>query len=303
MAFIINLMLFTPAKAQTTSISIWPPILEAMIKPGKSITQVYRIKNEADETQLTVNVIPFVPADELGHLNLLFGAAAPDYFSLLNADLPDLPLTLNLKSGETRELVLKIAIPEGTAEADVPTALVVTANPVGLIGGTGATAVANIASPILLTVSQTATPNRVVKIEEFRLMTGYLMTGYDPVIDTFSPIEFLVRLKNQSLNRLRPTGQIEILNTFGRPVATLTLNDNQILGGTVRRQELTWQPVLPLGRYRAKLTVTPQDSTNTITQTITFWVIPYKAILTFCLLYLFYRSLTNLKKQTTLKSS
>src|SRR3989338_1003669 len=96
---IIIIILKAPqAAGQTTSLSIWPPILEAMIKPGKSITQVYRIKNLADDTVIKVSVVPFSASDEFGHLSLQFGGRLPRFFSLLNADLPELPVSLNLKA-------------------------------------------------------------------------------------------------------------------------------------------------------------------------------------------------------------
>ena len=320
---IIIIILKAPqAAGQTTSLSIWPPILEAMIKPGKSVTQVYRLKNEADDTTVTVSVIPFSAADEFGHLNLQFGGKLPNYFSLLNADLPELPVTLNLKAGEAQELVLKIAIPEKAEDADYPIALVIESKTTGLLGGSGSVTRATIASPILLTVSQSGTPNRLAKIETFgiaparRLLVGYLQ-GVS-LLDSFDPIEFVLRVKNQSFTRLQPIGQIKINNTFGRNVATLPLQADHILAGTIRQlkqstsevkevptsevSDLTWFPVFPLGRYTAEAEITPQDTTNTVSQTIVFWVLPYKALLVLGLLFLGYRALTTILKQQKLKS-
>ena len=313
-ALVSILLVFTPAHAQTTSLSIWPPILEAMIKPGKSITQVYRIKNLADDTTIKVSVVPFSASDEFGHLNLQFGGRLPRFFSLLNADLPELPVSLNLKAGESQELVLKITVPANTEDADYPVALTIESQTAGLIGGSGSVARATIASPILLTVSRTGTPNRIAKIETFQ-------TRSNLVIDSFSPIEFILRVKNQSVAQLQAVGQITINNTFGRAVATLPLQPDHILAGTIRQLStskvenantlevdgssevsgLVWNPVFPLGRYTAEAEITPQDSSNTVSQTITFWVIPYKALLTLGLLLAGYQILTITLKQQKLK--
>jgi hypothetical protein len=259
-----------------------------MVKPGKSITQVYRIKNAADATTMTVKVVPFTAADEHGQVALQFDQTAANFFSLLNADLPDLPLTIEMDAGETRELVLKINVPAGTPEQDYPTALVIESQTQGLIGGSGSTTNAVIASPILLTVSESGLPQKVAQIVEF---------STNKIVDSFEPVEFIVRVKNQSFNLLQPIGQITIDNTFGRKVATIPLEPDNILGGTIRQlrrqrtaetalddseeaNSLSWNPVFPLGRYTATASLTPQDSTNTVSAEIVFWYLPYKATLT-----------------------
>lgn len=298
--FLLTSLIFpAAAAAQTTSLSIWPPLLETMIRPGKSITQVYRLKNEADATTVTVSVVPFSPSDELGHIELQFGGRLPDYFSLLNADLPDLPVTLNLDAGQSQELVLKIAIPNEAQDADYPVALVIESNSAGLIGGSGTVTQATIAAPILLSVSQSGQPPRLAQIVEFTTAR---------LIDSFDPIEFILRVKNQSFTRLQPVGQIKINNSFGRTVATIPLQSDHILGGTIRQLKMEgsdpsifWAPVLPFGRYQAVAEITPLDTTNTVSQTLVFWVLPYKALLVLCLIYLGYRYLTIMLKQQKLK--
>ena len=309
---LIGLITPSAVEGQTTSLSIWPPILEVMVQPGKSVTQVYRLKNEADDTRITVRVVPFSAADEFGHINLQFGGKLPDYFSLLNADLPNLPVTLNLKAGQSQELVLKIAIPATAGEADYPAALVIESNTAGLIGGSGTVAQATIASPILLTVSKNGLPQRLIKIEDFRMTRSHLVSKQGatfPIIDSFDSIGFILRVKNQSFTRLQPVGQIKISNTFGRLVATLPLQSDHILAGTVRQLKLEgsypsilWNPVFPLGRYTATAEITPLDTTNTVSQTITFWVLPYKALLGIGLLFFIWRGLTIMAKQPKLKS-
>ncbi len=273
-ALFLCLFVAAPAQAQTTSLSIWPPLLETMIQPGKSITQVYRLKNAADDTTVTVSVVPFSAADEFGHINLQFGGKLPDYFSLLNED------TLNLKAGETRELMLKISIPELAEDADYAAALVIESKTGGLLSASGSVAQATIAAPILLTVSASGQPQRLAKIEEFGVTT----------LDSFDPIDFILRVKNQSPTRLQPIGQIKIDNVFGRTAATLPLRQDQVLGGTVRQLPASWNPVFPLGRYTAEVEITPRDTTNTVSQKIVFWVLPYKALLVLALLLWLWRA-------------
>ena len=107
----INVILKAPTKvqAQTISLSIWPPLLEAVIQPGKAITQVFKLKNLGDDTVIYASLVPFEPGDAFGHIKLgyrlgseLSGSSEPaNYFSLQNADL-DLPAIIPLKSGQTQ---------------------------------------------------------------------------------------------------------------------------------------------------------------------------------------------------------
>ena len=126
------------------------------------------------------------------------------------------------------------------------------------------------------------------------------------LLDSFDPIEFILRVKNQSATQLQPVGQIKINNTFGRTVATLPLRQDHVLGGTTRQltsevkevptsevSGLVWNPVFPLGRYTAEAEITPQDTTNTVSQKIAFWVLPYKAMLVLALLFWGRRILTK----------
>ncbi|MEA3354996.1 MAG: hypothetical protein U9Q63_00745, partial [Patescibacteria group bacterium] len=277
------LFLFTPSPihAQTTSLSIWPPLLQATIQPGKSITQVYRLKNLGDDTTITTTIVPFAPTDEFGHVKLYGSELAPPFFSFQNADIDTFPTTIPLKAGQTKELVLKIRIPENQPEADHYLTFLFKSNTIGLIGGTGTTNQATIGSNILLTISKTGQPIKTAKIEEFKALQGDTLLN---LLDSFSPTSFLLRIKNTGKTRFKVVGQVEIYNTFKKKVAILPLREDNILADSTR-QIITdpntpkWSPIFPFGLYSATATITPQDSTNTISTTITFLILPYKALL------------------------
>jgi|APSaa5957512622_1039677.scaffolds.fasta_scaffold12184_3 hypothetical protein len=292
------------AHAQTTSLAIWPPLLEATIQPGKTITQVYRLKNLGDDTTITAQVIPFSPADELGHVLLKTVGTVPTvyFFSLQNADLnKSLPATFKLKGGQTQELVLKVRIPEDQSEADHYFTFLFSSNTIGLVGGSGATTQASIGSNILLTISNDGQPQRSAKIEEFKT---------NKFIDSFSSISFLLRVKNTGTTRFKSIGQVEIKNTFKKTIATLPIREDNVLAGSIRSltSEITpgvkevhtpgvqWHPIFPLGHYTATATITPQDSNLPISQTISFLVLPYKALLIILLIFTLTKALTKIKK-------
>ncbi len=290
---IITVILRAPAKveAQTISLSIWPPLLEAVIQPGKAITQVFKLKNLGDDTVIHASLVPFEPGDEFGHITLSQTAdPALAYFSLQNADL-NIPADIPLKSGQTQEFVLKIKVPETSAEADHYFAFLFSADTQGLISASGTKTLGSIAANILLTVSQTGELQPSAKIEEFSVTRSDLVSKQGPtffgILDSFSPINFILKLKNTSATRLKVVGQIEVKNTFNRLVATLPLREDNVLAHSSRylqmegsHPSIIWNPIFPLGRYTAIATITPQNTTSQISQTIHFYVLPYKALLT-----------------------
>ncbi|MCX6816260.1 MAG: hypothetical protein NTZ93_00060 [Candidatus Beckwithbacteria bacterium] len=259
------------ATAQTLSLSIWPPILEAVIQPGKAITQVYKLQNLGDDVIIKASIVPFEPADELGRITLKKSDPIPDFFSLQNANLPELPATFPLKSGQTQELVLKISLPASAIEADYPVAFLFESTAQGLISGSGTTTLASIGSNILLTVSRTGQLSPLAKIAQFSAKLIY---------DSFEPISFQLLLQNTSSTRLKAVGQIEIKNIFGGVSATIPLREDNVLANSSRQlQPETNVPSLIFGRFTAKASITPKDTTNTISQTLTFYVLPYKILL------------------------
>lgn len=306
--FITSLFFSSPAFAQTTSIAIWPPLLEATIQPGKSITQVYRLKNLGDDTTITAYLKPFSPADELGHVKLQDSKPpSTNFFSLLNANLDTLPVTFPLKAGQTQELVLKVKIPNDFSPSDHYFTFLFDSQTTGLIGNSGTTTQASLGSNILLTISDDGQPKHSAKIEEFTVLQGKkTLSGSElpvkvpnlHVLDSFSPISFLLRVKNTGNSRFKAIGQIELKNIFNKPIATLPIRQDNILANSTRKLQTTtnWSPVFPLGRYTATATITPQDSTNSLTQPIYFIVLPYKALLVILLFYAGLKSLTKLRK-------
>ena len=283
-----------PTTAQTVSLAVWPPLLDTVIKPGKAITQVYKLQNFGDDTMIRASIVPFEPADESGHTKIINNSqlTIDNYFSLQNANLAELPATFPLKSGQTQELVLKISVPEAAPEAEYYATFLFESTTEGLISGSGAVTNASIGANILLTVSRTGELNPTAKIEEFSTVRW---------LDSFSPINFRLRVKNTSLNRLQAVGQIEIKNIFGAVSTTLPLRQDNILAGTIRRLSLEkeWRPVFPIGRFTAAAAITPLNTTNTVSQTIAFVVLPYKLLLAVCLLtsiYFYYYFKYRVKK-------
>ncbi len=103
-------------------------------------------------------------------------------------------------------------------------------------------------------------------------------------------VDFSARIENEGNTLIKPIGPLEIKNMFGKQVALLNFNESQaaVFPKTasnpegVREFTLNWQDESPgFGRYEALLSVVygEQGSINTISSTVTFWILPMNVVL------------------------
>lgn len=271
------------ALAQTFSLGIYPPLLEVMIQPGKSITQVYKIKNSGDDIVLVPNIVSFEPKDEFGNIYLMKGLnpVSKNWFSLTNA-YRSLDQAFSLPSGRIEELVLKIKIPQQAVEADHYFSLILTTSPTPLMGATKTGMKGVIASNILLTISKDGKPRKLAEVVEFSPENPFFAN----IFDSFDKPRFIVRVKNIGQSFFKPQGSISIYNTLGQLSATLELLPENVLVNSTRQircragDKVTpcqFEPKFLIGRYKAELNF-KVNGENYQAETI-FWALPIKATL------------------------
>lgn len=302
-AFLLFSVLFcvsSEARAQTYSLSIWPPLLEVMIQPGRSITQVYKLTNNSEsDLQITPVIYTFEPQGENGQIRIknqeLSTKNQGSFFSFDSGEKFDEPF--NLKVGSTRDLVLKVNIPSNVQENDFYyTLLFSSINPLAdEQGNTKTTSVTQIGSNILLTVSKNGKPPFLGRIKNFSAPT---------IIDSFSPVNFNVVLENWGKYFWKPFGNIKIIGMLKQNDEVKLLEQN-VLAGSFRRLAIDpYQPKLPLGPFKAKLEFTPSESeeissTNgqKLNTTIIFWYLPYKLALILLGLLIILSTVKKIKKK------
>ena len=96
-----------------------------------------------------------------------------------------------------------------------------------------------------------------------------------------SPISFVARIKNEGNIHVKPNGSIKINDMFGNLVKELKINKDManILPDSIRRFDAKLNKDWMIGRYTAELSMGYGTTGQAITNTISFWVIPYKIIL------------------------
>jgi hypothetical protein len=288
------LILAPKACAQTLSLSLWPPLLEVMMRPGKMITQVYKLTNNSDhELQITPRIFPFEPEGETGEIKISFSPVeatlATPYFSFASRE--KFGQSFLLPVGETREMVLKISLPQNNPEKDYYYTLLFSSGEEALASLAGeegkSTTVAQIGTNILLTASQLGKPTLLGRIT---LFSAPIM------VDSFSAANFSVILENWGKSFWKPFGKIEVSGPFDQK-GEIPLREQNVLANSSRRLTVdSFRPPWPIGPFKAKLTFSLNEDGPELSSQISFWYLPYKltgTIVTLLILLLFGRRLKN----------
>jgi hypothetical protein len=97
------------------------------------------------------------------------------------------------------------------------------------------------------------------------------------------PINFAVRIQNVGNIHVKPTGNVEIKDMFGNIAGNIPVNDanppSNVLPNSIRRFDVKLDKSWMFGLYTANLALSYGTNGQAITDTISFWVIPYRIIL------------------------
>lgn len=274
----LHICLLRLSYAQSLSLSLWPPLLEVMIQPGRAVTQVYKLTNNSDRELTVIPVIyPFSPQGDSGQIKISTIEDKNNFFSFASGEKLNQPFPLPV--GQTKDLVLRIFIPKNSPESDFYYTLLfsTTAAPNETFAEGGqTTSVTQIGGNILLTVSKTGKPVILGRISRF----------YAPlIIDSFSPVSFEVVLENWGKAFWKPNGAIKISGILKQKDEIKLLEQNVLTNSARRLSVSPWKPKLPLGPFKAKLSFIPVEGTSPeetsgqeLATDISFWYLPCKAL-------------------------
>lgn len=272
------------------ALEIAPPVLNLTAKPGEIIKTQISLR-DVSTTKLVVRgqVNDFVAQGEDGTPKLLLEEGETSPYSMKSWFRPLTELTLNPKQVEN--LPITISVPADAAPGGYYAVVRFSASAPEL-DSTGVSLSASLGALVLLRVSGEAKEG--LTIEEFSVATKQGKTG--SLFESI-PITFIQRLKNTGNVHEQPAGQITITDMFGKKVAAVNVNlpPRNILPQSIRRFEAPLdKSVLGdtrlFGRYTATLKVGYGTNKQEVTESLTFWVIPYKLILiaTFALIVTFF---------------
>lgn len=283
---LLTLGLLTPsleAAAESTqpgaqALEIAPPVINLSADPGETVTAEINLRDVSDgQLIVTGEVNDFTAGDENGTPKILLDDdelspySMRDWFGPINQ--------LLLEPREIKKLPVQISVPADTAPGGYYAVVRFTGTPPDL-DGTGVSLSASLGALIFMQVNGDAEEG--LEIEEF---TTQASNGAVTSLFQSAPITFVERLKNTGNLHQQPSGQITITDMFGRKVATINVNlpPRNILPDSIRKFEQSLDSSvignkILFGLYKAELKVTYGTDQQTVTSSLSFWVIPYMLI-------------------------
>jgi hypothetical protein len=250
------------AQEQKTLVVI-PPKLELSAKPGESVQDVVRYKNQT-ETAVTVAVgmSDFLVKNVSGTVELVDPEEAGNW--ALSQWLTFSPTTLTIPPGGEGRVNVFIAVPADALPGGRYATIYFTNPGASIESQTGASVATEIRSLVLLRVEGPI--NEEALVRRFQA----------PHFSEFGPISFLTEIANLGDYHIRPLGTIEIKNLLGKTETKLELEERNIFPSASQEYENTWDKKWLFGRYQATLIAAYGEQNLPLTATIYFWVWPLK---------------------------
>jgi hypothetical protein len=276
---IIGIVQVAPAHAQAADpsaaqgLQISPAIVELNAEKGKTYTLNLKVTN-VTLTQLVYSTTAndFDAKDESGAANVLLNSTLPPTASIVTWLKTDSQFTLD--SHESRSLVAQVTVPSD-AEAGGHYGVLRFSGHAPEISGTGVGLSASAGMLILIRVAGNITES--ASLASFNTAHGSSQTSFFEN----APIDFVTRIKHDGNIHVKPTGTVTIQDAFGNTVGTVPVNDTKaiVLPSSIRRFDSEYKSGWMFGMYTANLALGYGTTGQAITNTITFWVIPYKLLL------------------------
>lgn len=267
----------SPNNAVGQALEIAPPVLNIKGNPGDTINTKIMIRDVSTSAlRVTSQVNDFTANGEDGTPKILLDQVEPSPYSIISWVSPLAPFTLQPKQLESLPVTIKI--PSDAAPGGYYGVIRFTATAPD-IEESGVSLSASLGTIILLRVNGDAKES--MNIEEFYTSDarGRKTSFFEGI-----PFNFTERVKNTGNVYEQPTGRILIKDMFGNVTANVNVNLEQrnVLPGTVRKFDQAFDKAglgdrFLFGRYTAELTLN-YGSKKTMTDSLSFWVIPYKLI-------------------------
>lgn len=293
----LYLILFSfPSRAMAieTGLSISPPIVEAVIKPGKNIIQTFNIQNLSFQAKtLVATIIPFEPSDS--GLPILRPDLKPNflnYFSFANTFIkPNQPFTLAPNAKE--QIILNIAIPNTAPLSDIYVTLLINTqsdDPSDDLANTPSTVSrAAIGSNILLSVNNVPNPQTSIKIDHFIIDPKSVLLQLDNYyfVDSLDQLKFNATAINTGPHYTKIGGIFKVSQN-NRPITLIGLIPLNLLANSSRSiaaspsGEIIFQPsVSNMGSFLAELDLRSENSSAH--EQLNIIILPFKISLTILL--------------------
>ncbi len=296
-AFLLAALLLGASAADALTVS--PTIYELNANPGQTIVKAVRLKNDTDKVQVLQPSSQNFVADPSGKGQPMYTGNQPAS-SLANWISVD-ATRVTLRPGESKDVVFTVAVPGNAEPGGHYAALFWGEASAAQAPGANVGVVSQIAAPMVL-LNVRGNVEESGQLLNFATKSG--LTKFQSL-----PVEFTAKIANTGNVHWQPQGQVEIMNVFGRKVASIPFNNvtdgGNILPQSAREFGITWDKGFAFGPYTAKLYFVYGKSNKTEMGGVKFWVMPPSLVFVWVVIVLAVLALLllMLKKMMTPKVS
>lgn len=266
-------------QAQNLSLSFSPPLVEIMIKPGKTISQSFKLTNIGEDSAITFQILPF------NHDGLVLDN--------LQDTLPWLEVispkpNFILKKGDSQEIILKISPPENSVEKDYYQALLLKTAPKPYGRYSESLLTESLASLIFMTVTTQGLPKKSE-------VTKFNLPG---IQDSFTPIKLDINIKNTGSAYFHPRGNIILKGALGEtnlPIIPRLYMANQERALLVDKKTQFFSGFF-IGKYTLKVKYVLDDGNLKVEKDKIIYCIPFKLIGVVLFILILYLLISKRKK-------
>lgn len=268
--------------AQEAGVSISPLNFELTANPGDILTNTIKIYNPTDNIISIKMEVEDIRAE--GETGQVIVEPEEELIYSLKRWVKTTPSEFTLAPDEQKFVDFEISVPANAEPGGKYGSILASAT--GMIGEnmTGAVIAPKVGALILLTVAGEAEENLVIK--DF-----VTVTKTEPVRPTsffeYGPVPFTIRFENTGTVHVRPKGFVTITNWRDKKVADVEFPQLNVIPGAIRKIETKWNKKWLFGKYTAMVVGSYGAANFPFTsQVITFWVFPWKIVLTVLLILL-----------------
>ncbi len=285
-ALLVGAGFFVRQEAQ--AITLVPPSLEYVAKPGESVEGIMKLINEEGETKtLYVSTANFTAKGETGTPDFQFDVPSSNLASWITVGTQE----LTLESQRTQQVPFTITIPETAEPGGYYAGIFFGTQPLQNTGAGQIGIGSKIGTLIILRVEGEIFESAT--IEEF---------GFDVAKSKFNrlPLNFMLRMRNNGNVHVRPTGTVTVRNMLGGESVSLLMNQahGAVLPSSIRRFEALWKKQADtqkqgdffqelgrewknfgLGNYTATATMEFGQQKQVLTASTSFTIFPWRVLL------------------------
>jgi len=261
-----GLILANSASAQATGITISPLNFELTANGGDTLINTLKVYNPTDSViSIKMEAEDFKTVGETGEVIV---APEEEITYSLKRWVKITPAEFALEPKEQKFVDFEISVPENAEPGGKYGSIL--ASTTGVIGRevTGAAVAQKVGALLLLTVAGEVKESLTIK--EFTA----------PSFLEYGPVSFAMRFENIGTVHVRPRGFVTITNWWGKKVADVEFPQLNVIPGSIRKIETSWQNKWLFGKYTAMLVGSYGTANLPFNPPIlTFWVFPWKLAL------------------------